>query len=593
MKKNGHTINYRIAMCFLVSFFILGGMIVYHYITFRNTRLEELYTVFSWDGNYIQTELQRTVETIEDTAQTAGYTTAMQKTLFADAASEKISHINTARELISTSKDKSDYIVDLFYFSNSSHIYTQSAYNRHFRADMEQHGFDKDTDISNPFFSDTVISEHNARFFLYYIPIYRTAAGIAYDTRNKGICAVLCNFAKLLPNSEEILKGDYATYLLYDEHIISLNSAASELGTGLALRVGDGSGTITDNEEEYYYYSVADSPVDERWRVVCLANKEVIGIDSYIVDSRFYMLVVAGSLFFIIMLLYLSRDFTKAVKNMINDLNSMQNSSDDRRITVPKVRELKTIAEQINDMIDRIKESDLKEQQVREQLYSAVIAQQNAEMMAYRSQINPHFLFNTLECIRSMAQEYNAELIEDMVGAMSKMFEYSLYSRKVVPFAKELDMLEQYFFITSVRFPERYVLEKEIAENTLDFHVPSMIVQPLVENCIKHAFRKRRPGNRNIIKINAEITADGLLKISVTDNGCGMTGEELEALKARNMGLSDNNDTAEESIGIHNIFKRIKLFSADNRMEYYSEPGKYTRVELYMNPIVIDVPDGV
>ena len=221
---------------------------------------------------------------------------------------------------------------------------------------------------------------------------------------------------------------------------------------------------------------------------------------------------------------------------------------------------------------------------------TANFAQKEAEMIAYRSQINPHFFFNTLECIRSMAQYYSVSSIEETVTAMSKLFQYSLYSSPIVTFSQELDMLEQYFLITSVRFPGCYKLNKKIVQETLSFPVPSMIIQPLVENSIKHAFKKSSKKGENIIFIQSEINERNQLIISITDNGCGLTEKELARLNIWKR-LPEDRHTAKDSIGIQNIFKRIKLFSEHNHINFYSHFGHYTKVVLTLCPMETKFPD--
>ena len=272
----------------------------------------------------------------------------------------------------------------------------------------------------------------------------------------------------------------------------------------------------------------------------------------------------------------------KKTEKMVSELNNIKLGGPNTRVSVPKVSELKEVAVEINSMLDRLEKSAEREQKARENLLKSTLAQQEAEMTAYRSQINPHFFFNTLECVRSMAQYYNAEMIEDIITAMSKIFRYSLYSDMIVELSSEVDMLRQYFLITNYRFPDKYVLIEEIDENTLSYRVPSMILQPLVENCIKHAFAGRAAGKKNEITVRTSYTDEGLLKITVMDNGVGMSAEALEALK--NSAMNEGGEQSRrDSIGVRNIYERIKLFDKRNEMFFSSVEGEFTKVEMVLH----------
>ena len=185
-----------------------------------------------------------------------------------------------------------------------------------------------------------------------------------------------------------------------------------------------------------------------------------------------------------------------------------------------------------------------------------------------------------------MAQYYNAGMIEEIVTAMSKMFRYSLYSDMVVELSSEIDMIRQYFVITSFRFPDKYVLKEELDEETLDYRVPSMILQPLVENCIKHAFSSMPIGKKNEITVRSGFNEDGILKIDIIDNGNGMDEESLRHLTKIMHGEADP-DNRKDSIGVNNIYTRLKLFDKRNEMNLYSSEGEYTRVELLLYPAEI------
>lgn len=548
----------------------------------HRTLERELYTTLERDNTYVNTRIDEVFSQVLEEAKSTGYTTALQKGIFSNDPGEKIANIVTARELLASAKDSNPYIVDLFYYSDKGHLYTISEYANKFRENMRMYSFDKRITLSETFFSESPIYDRGVTFFFIYTPIYRTASGIAHKTSERAICAILFDLSPIVPACADVLENDAAVFVLYDGRVIS-SSGNIAIDESILSSCDENTKEINVDKEEYcVYVSLHDD-----LKVVSVAPRSLAGLSMIKLDRTFYLLVALSIMIFAVLLFLLNREYTKKTTRMVKELKKMKLDSKTMRISVPKMSELSDIAEEINSMLSRLDEAAKREQEVKNSLLSATLAQKEAEMTAYRSQINPHFFFNTLECVRSMAQYYNADMIEDIISAMSKMFRYSLYSDMTVDLSAEVDMLEQYFLITCYRFPDKYTLKREIDENTLNYRVPSMILQPLVENCIKHAFVKNRKGVDNIITVRASFTDEGLLKLVVKDNGCGMNAEALNNLRNIQVTGEALGNERKDSIGIHNIYERVKLFDSRNEMEFYSEEGEFTKVELILYPATL------
>lgn len=579
IKDRKNTITYRIFICFLITVIALLMLLAYYMVNVYRVEISDLQDNFTRDANYVNAELDRVVDSLVDSAQTVGYTTAVQKCLFSDNPSDKIQNITTARELVATYRDNNDYITDFFYYSDDGHLYTISSYYREFREVIEDMGEDKILTLKKGFLSDYTIEEKDAYFFFYLLPIYRTAQSISHQNDRIGVCGILCDFSSLLSDAGGLISDDYACYILYKGRIISSCYELEGITASDVANLGNDFGNKTLNGRKYYTYSMRSND----WQISMISYAEKINFFKKGESKQLYFLLVICCVMFIAMLLFISRRFSNEVSQMVLDLNSLKGGTQNARVSIPKGRELETIALEINNMIERLEAASESEKKAQDQVYSAAMAQQAAEMTAYRSQINPHFFFNTLETIRSMSKYYHADMIEDIISAMSKMFRYSLYAETVVTMAREVDILEQYFLITSYRFPDQYELVVHMQEGTEEFPVPSMILQPLVENSIKHAFGKNRPGKKNRIEVASTLLDDGRLRIAIMDNGKGMTPEELSQLEKLKT-LEDKVIRTRDSIGIHNIYERIKLFNKDNNMEFFSEYGRYTKVELSLHP---------
>mgnify|MGYP002761624935 FL=1 len=178
-----------------------------------------------------------------------------------------------------------------------------------------------------------------------------------------------------------------------------------------------------------------------------------------------------------------------------------------------------------------------------------------ARLQALRMQINPHFLFNTLNAVSGLV-ERDPKGVRTMVARLSALLRHTLTKdgqdgRQEVPLDEELTVLNDYLEIMHVRFGDRLHVRQDIDDSVRDALVPDLILQPLVENAIKHGVAPQERGGR--VTIQAQRT-DGYLQLSVADDGPGMAGD----------GLPDTG----EGIGLRNVKERLRrLYGTDHRMQ--------------------------
>lgn len=218
---------------------------------------------------------------------------------------------------------------------------------------------------------------------------------------------------------------------------------------------------------------------------------------------------------------------------------------------------------------------------------SAQIYDKQTELTALQSQINPHFLYNTLDSIRGQALIDDNREIARMVEALAAFFRYSI-SRKgnLVRLRDELANIENYMLIQRYRFNNRFSLEVIVDEGdeaAYDFYIPRLIIQPVVENAIFHGLEERLEGGK--VTIEAIVTEQNLI-LTISDNGKGMDAETLERLNTR---IRDDGEEMEEEqrsqrntgIALPNIHKRIRLlFGEEYGVNVYSTVGQGTDVEI-------------
>ncbi len=219
---------------------------------------------------------------------------------------------------------------------------------------------------------------------------------------------------------------------------------------------------------------------------------------------------------------------------------------------------------------------------------TAQIFNKQTELTALQSQINPHFLYNTLETIRGQALIDDNDEIARMVEALSAFFRYSI-SRKgnLVTLRDELKNIENYMTIQRYRFNNRFSLEVVIDEEdeiAYDFLIPRLIIQPVVENAIFHGLEEKLEGG--IVAIEIIVTEQNLI-ITISDNGVGIEADKLKELNrrihSRSTELEDGETQNQKSTGIAlpNIHKRIRLlFGEEYGVNVYSTLEQGTDVEI-------------
>ena len=223
-----------------------------------------------------------------------------------------------------------------------------------------------------------------------------------------------------------------------------------------------------------------------------------------------------------------------------------------------------------------------------EREFTTNILCKQAEMDALQSQINPHFLYNTLDSIRGQALAEDAEDIADMAEALSTFFRYSISSsNNVATLAEELENVQNYFKIQQFRFNNRFHLEvcpfpQELLEQC---QLPKLTLQPILENCILHGMEQIM--GQGTITIRVEAT-DLRTILTVSDNGAGMQEETLLRLQARLRQEDRDAQAGTRGFGIAlpNVNRRIQLlFGSEYGLRVMSTLGQGTDVEICLPPV--------
>ncbi|MBS7341383.1 MAG: histidine kinase [Lachnospiraceae bacterium] len=235
----------------------------------------------------------------------------------------------------------------------------------------------------------------------------------------------------------------------------------------------------------------------------------------------------------------------------------------------------------IRQYIERIRQSMETERAMKEKELMMEAHLKDAKLKYLQAQINPHFLFNTLNAGAQLAMMEGADRTYEYVQNMAEFFRYNVKKgNDTVTIREEMELVDNYIYILNVRFSGDIHYEKKVDKLLLNVEMPSMILQPIVENCVNHGIREMDGEGRIWLSV---YRVDDVVCISIKDNGIGMSRETIDEIMS---GTYRDKELAAGSngIGMDNVIARLKLFSeSDNVMSIISEgENQGTEVIIYL-----------
>ena len=272
--------------------------------------------------------------------------------------------------------------------------------------------------------------------------------------------------------------------------------------------------------------------------------------------------ILALSLLFIVILyVTLKKTFSKyqtQVVDLVETIHDIAQGEQGKRIDLTKKdQELLLIAETTNDMLDRL------ERNIHD-IYQLELSQKDAHMRALQAQINPHFMYNTLEFIRMYAVMENQNELADIIYEFSSLLRNNISDERETTLKQEVEFCRKYSYLCMVRYPKSIAYGFKIDSGLEEMRIPKFTLQPLVENYFAHGVDYRRTDN--VISIKA-LKKEGYVEILVTDNGRGIPADKLaeirDKLAQRTFEHTVDYSGKRQSIGIVNVHERFVLYFGD------------------------------
>lgn len=247
----------------------------------------------------------------------------------------------------------------------------------------------------------------------------------------------------------------------------------------------------------------------------------------------------------------------------------------EERMEIGREDEIGTVVQSLNHMLDARQKMNQEIQESQRRMYEAEIAKKQLQVLAYRNQINPHFLYNTFECICSMALYYEVDDIAEITMALSKVFRFAVKEENIVSVEEEVSYIREYAKIIDYRFMGKIDVDIEMEDAVKEKRVIKLMLQPLVENAVFHGLEQKLEDGE--VNVSIHMHGEDHIMFVVEDNGCGIEPARLVWMRDN----LDSRPTGQKGIGVANIYQRLKLFYGDDVVfQIESRLGEGTRITI-------------
>lgn len=315
--------------------------------------------------------------------------------------------------------------------------------------------------------------------------------------------------------------------------------------------------------DEKKYLTLQEDLPQKNWKIVAQVPLNIIEQEAKRVRTVFIIICLICVLLFAYTGYLISQSFSKRILKIVGVLNAFREGDLHKRITYRGKGEFPQIATALNAMGEDI-------ESLINKVYLTQLQKKEAELEMLQSQINPHFLYNTLSSINQLAKFGETEKLQDMVVQLAQFYRLTLNSGKtMIPIVTEIEQANAYLDIQKVKYGQRLEVTYNIDADIWPYETVKLILQPFIENVLKHAWS----GDR--IHIRVSVTKEGKdIVYRIIDDGLGMKQERIEE-------IFDPRDDSHMGCGIRNIDQRVKLhYGNEYGVSIYSRVGIGTTVQI-------------
>jgi two-component system sensor histidine kinase YesM len=392
----------------------------------------------------------------------------------------------------------------------------------------------------------------------------------------KGVLLVDMNFSTIgeLCQNVSIGKRGYIYIVDADNNII-YHPQQQLINLGLKTENNqDFLGTYVEPSSEGNRLITVKSVRYTNWKLVAVSYMSELVTSRKNISNFLIFVLLFCTMFIIFIFIFISDRISRPIKQLEKYMKRVEEGEFDIYIDVKGEDEVVRLSKAFNIMVSKIR--NLMDQVIIEQE-----AKRKSELEALQSQINPHFLYNTLDSIVWMSENKKNEEVIKMITSLAKLFRISISRGKnIITVEQEIEHARNYLIIQKVRYKNKFEFEITAEEQVLKYKTLKLILQPLIENAIYHGIEYMV--DEGTIKISAS-EVDGKLLMQVSDNGLGIEPEKLE-----NLLQYETKSEAGSGVGIKNVHERIQLrFGKEYGLEVESELEEGTCIKIWL-PLIKD-----
>lgn len=391
-----------------------------------------------------------------------------------------------------------------------------------------------------------------------------TGEGIFLVDLNQSVLTEICNQINLGKRGYVFIVDNEGNIVYHPQQQLIYSNLKTEL-IDEVKKIGSGT-FITNKDNEKRIYSIQDTTFG--WKIVGVAYTNELNVNKNKIRISFLLWGILSLAIALLISIVLSHRFSQPIKKLQENMKRVERGDFNIRTEVTQENEIGQLGRTFNLMVTQIKE--LMDQRIKNQEVKRM-----SELKLLQAQINPHFLYNTLDSIIWMAEGKKHEEVVLMTSALAKLFRASITKNtELVSIRVEIEHITNYLLIQKMRYEENLDYVIDVPDIILSYKTLKILLQPFVENAIYHGI-KNMP-NSGMVTITAEEKEDNIVFI-VADNGIGIPPGKLQKI----LQSEDNLPNDRKSIGIANVNERIKLyFGIEYGVSISSSPGEGTIVTI-------------
>lgn len=356
----------------------------------------------------------------------------------------------------------------------------------------------------------------------------------------------------------------------YNWHMDGRNSYSAYISRLLPL-----SDTLTELDGGMQYQIDSSKSDANDWILYSIINETALyrNINRNLVWQVTLILISMLLIFAVILLV--SRTLSGQFRHFIETVSHTTAPDEHALITVDSEDEFRDLAQVYNDMILHINH-------LIETVYTKELLLKNAELKAFQAQINPHFLYNTLDCINGLVDLDRPNDIKKTITALASIMRMSIKGKEIMTVRENIRYINEYMFIELLRYPDNLIFLNEIPEEMMEFYIPKLILQPILENSVIHGTSSLL--GKGMIALLGKEEPDALI-FTVSDNGVGFPEAILQLFRESPENHLDDTQT-QSHLGLLNIQKRIHLmYGTEYGLTLQNLPAGGSRVTIRLPKI--------